>query len=346
MKKNLKIPTTPFILEELYSARKKRNIAWLFPNHLKQILDFKWRSFTTHKRAFPDFIILGEPKCGTTSLFNYLMQSPDAVPPMCKETHYFDLIVHWNIPWEFPNLDNPHIVERFKNEYRAFFPLMNKFDSSNKFTGEATPGLLRHGGSHEIIKRVLPEKTKFIVILRNPIDEKRSAYYFFRSLHDLNNIKVQSFDDHIEQLDIEKERKRYNDYHKCFNYLSIMVLKSFNFQKKIVNPDNRFPTILDSPCYADLLATWYETFPEKDKLLILSFEEMVKSPQKTVDTILDFLDKPSFKLENIQNYRPHSKYDSSKNPKMKKETREKLSSLFKPYNEKLYEMVGRDFGWD
>lgn len=344
MKKKHEIPTVPFLLKESYSSRSKRHVAWLFPEHLKQMIAFKWRTLTSHKRAFPDFIIIGEPKCGTTSLFNYLMQSPEANPPMCKETHFFDLIVHWNIPWEFPNLDNSHLVERLKNEYRAFFHITKK-TSPNTFTGEATPGLMRHGGSHEIMRKILPKKTKFIVILRNPIDKSRSGYYYVFGRKGITN-SLPSFDERVSEMDINEEIKKNEDLCKIFRHLSVSIRKSLNYHKKRLDPNSGFPYILGGPCYADQIETWYKTFPERDNLLILSFEEMIKAPQEIVDKVMDYLEKPRFKLKTIKNFRPDSSYDSRKNPEMKKETREKLSILYKPFNEKLYELVGREFDWD
>ena len=37
----------------------------------------------------PNFFILGAPKCGTTSLHNYLNQHPDIYMSYKKEPHYF-----------------------------------------------------------------------------------------------------------------------------------------------------------------------------------------------------------------------------------------------------------------
>ena len=38
---------------------------------------------------FPNFIIAGFPKCGTTSLYNYLIQHPDILSADNKEQWYF-----------------------------------------------------------------------------------------------------------------------------------------------------------------------------------------------------------------------------------------------------------------
>ena len=48
---------------DFYSGRlSKRNI---------------FRSLTSNQRTLPDFMIIGEAKCGTTSLYNYLIQHPN-----------------------------------------------------------------------------------------------------------------------------------------------------------------------------------------------------------------------------------------------------------------------------
>ena len=43
------------------------------------------RSFTADSRVLPDFIIIGEAKCGTTSLYNYMIQHPKIKSALTKE---------------------------------------------------------------------------------------------------------------------------------------------------------------------------------------------------------------------------------------------------------------------
>ena len=45
-------------------------------------------------RSFPDFIIVGAQKAGTTSIFNQLIKHPQILPPRYKEVHHYDLGVH------------------------------------------------------------------------------------------------------------------------------------------------------------------------------------------------------------------------------------------------------------
>ena len=63
------------------------------------------RSFTSKYRILPDFIIIGESKCGTTSLYNYIIQHPAIKSALSKEINFFN--------WSY---DKP------LNWYRGHFP--------------------------------------------------------------------------------------------------------------------------------------------------------------------------------------------------------------------------------
>jgi hypothetical protein len=64
-----------------------------------------FRVVTARMRTLPDFIIIGAQRCGTTSLYNYLVEHPRVSPAFMKETHFFDFNFHKGVNW-----------------YRAFFP--------------------------------------------------------------------------------------------------------------------------------------------------------------------------------------------------------------------------------
>ncbi|MEH7322822.1 sulfotransferase domain-containing protein, partial [Cytobacillus firmus] len=70
--------------------------------------------------SLPHFLIIGAQKCGTTSLYNYLIQHPNIISAKHKEIHFFD-----------------YNYNKGSNWYINQFPLL----PSNKdiITGEATP---------------------------------------------------------------------------------------------------------------------------------------------------------------------------------------------------------------
>lgn len=74
--------------------------------------------------------------------------------------------------------------------------------------------------------------------------------------------------------------------------------------------------------------------------LVIRYEDLKeKGEQFIVDGIGNFLNLNKF---NIKLY----DYKYFKYPPMKKETRKELVEYFKPYNQKLYKLLDRDFKWD
>ncbi|MDR3646441.1 MAG: sulfotransferase domain-containing protein [Candidatus Babeliales bacterium] len=103
-----------------------------------------------------DFLIIGAAKCGTTSLYNYLIQHPDILPAAQKEVHYFDLNYERGLDWY-----KSHFLEK----------------SPGKITGEASPFYLYHPLVPERVFKLLP-KTKLIVLLRDPVERAISDYFY------------------------------------------------------------------------------------------------------------------------------------------------------------------------
>lgn len=122
--------------------------------YLKNHINFMYRLLTTNKRSLPDFIIVGEAKCGTTSLYNYLENNSKLNSPIKKEIHYFDYKYTKGERW-----------------YKAHFPL----NSNKKITGEATPYYFFQPNAISRIAKCLPG-VKIILMVRNPIDRAISSF--------------------------------------------------------------------------------------------------------------------------------------------------------------------------
>lgn len=100
----------------------------------------------------PDFIIIGGQKCGTTSLYNYLIQHPEIVAAATKEVHFFDLQFDKGVEW-----------------YEAQFP-------ENGITGEASPYYIFHPLVPQRIHQLYPN-VKLIALLRDPVARTISHYF-------------------------------------------------------------------------------------------------------------------------------------------------------------------------
>ena len=128
---------------------------------------------TAHRRQFPDFIIIGAQRGGTTSLYEYLTAHPDVGAAHRKEVHFFDRHYGRGVDW-----------------YRAHFPLEGEYP----IVGEASPYYLFHPSVPERLREVVPE-AKLIALLRNPVDRAYSQYHMKVS----RGVESLSFDEAIER---------------------------------------------------------------------------------------------------------------------------------------------------
>jgi len=107
----------------------------------------------------PNTFIIGAPKCGTTSLSNYLAQHPQVYFSNPKEPLY----------WadDFPMANNASYCP-IKN-FEDYLLLFKKANASHRIIAEGTTTYLY---SKTAVKRILSTvpDAKFIVMLRNPID--------------------------------------------------------------------------------------------------------------------------------------------------------------------------------
>lgn len=106
----------------------------------------------------PNFFILGAPKCGTTSLAAWLSMHPNVYMSPVKEPNFF-------------NTDLASQARRTPVQYRQLFA-----DAQlEAAVGEATPTYLT---SKEAVRRIELELpgSKFIVLLRNPVEMAVSLY--------------------------------------------------------------------------------------------------------------------------------------------------------------------------
>lgn len=130
----------------------------------------------------PDFVIVGAPKAGTTSLARWLGEHPGAFIAPEKEVRYFNL---------------HH--DRGQDWYRSRFAEARP----GQLAGEATPGYLYDDAALQRIQAEVPDAT-LLVLLRDPVARAWSQYQFFRAMgveHESWDVLVQEPDrgsfDHV-----------------------------------------------------------------------------------------------------------------------------------------------------
>ena len=142
----------------------------------------------------PNFLCIGAPKSGTTSLYDVLKQHKDVFLPSFKEPHFFDFNESWNkgVAW-------------YQSSY---------YDKANhQYVGDFTPTYLSSELAPGRIQEALGSQVKFVVILRNPID--RAYSHYLHSLRDQH--ENLSFSDALEQ-----EEQRLHNYRNENDYNSMI----------------------------------------------------------------------------------------------------------------------------
>ncbi len=279
-----------------------------------------YRGITSSLRVLPDFLIIGGQRCGTTSLYYYLTEQAGVCPASTKEVHFFDDHYGRGIDWyraQFPTRAFKHYIERACTWHFL--------------TGEASPYYLIHPHAPRRIARVLPN-VKLIALLRNPIDRAYSHHWLevkgrYESLAFEEAIRCEQ-----ERIAGEREKMINDENYHSFKY------RRFSY--------------LTRGKYIDQIEYWLDFFP-RDQFLFLKAEDLYSHPAVIVRQTLEFLGVPDHEIKTTdkgyKRYKVPSKtgYRTKDSARaMDPVTREYLVEYFKPFNARLYELLGRDLEWE
>ena len=101
---------------------------------------------------------------------------------------------------------------------------------------------------------------------------------------------------------------------------------------------------LSRSLYYDELKVWTKYFP-KSQILVIKSEDFFKEPHEVLRKVYDFLGKKNIDLEKILDSNVN-RNKGGLDVKMDQNIRKKLIEFFKPYNEKLNKLLGRNMNWD
>jgi hypothetical protein len=265
-----------------------------------------WRATTSFARTLPDFLIAGAPRSGTWTMFNALGRHPSIEMSAVKEVAWFNVRYDKSALW-----------------YRRSFPTMfQRFMTRRRTgafaTGEATPTYLFHPHAARRIKKLIPD-VKLIIMLRNPVQRAYSHYHWAVRM----GFEPLSFDDVIDR----EEGRVAGELEKMLadeNYLSF---------------PRSYLSYIGMGRYAEQIEDWLEVFP-REQFLFLSTDELKRDTGDVLDRTARFLGLHTTAL-------PESKRaNKGFYPKASASARERLSDYFRPHNERLWELLGTDYGWN
>ena len=260
--------------------------------------------------------LLGAARCGTTNLYRRFENHPGIVTGSSKELQVFS--------------KPPGLTYGSVNYGTYFKPRLGV-----RF--EATPIYLFHPLVPKKIKDTIPQ-ARFIVLLRNPIDRTYSQYLFTVRRTD-GRLESLTFE---QALDAEEDRLRehwigiqqdscyYNDKFGSWSYLA-------------------------RSRYAEQIERWFKYFP-KDRFLFVKSEDYFAYPSNIGNQVLAFILQKPLKTVGRNRSFKHAIVPTNVGgkplipkrgyPSMSLETRENLREYFKPYNQRLYSLLDRDFEWE
>jgi len=223
-------------------------------------LRYDFRLITSPLRVLPDFVIPGEAKCGTTSLYRYLQRHPNVYGADLKE----------------PNNFISHPDSRLY--CAAHYPLRltrwwQTVRGRHFVTGEASAEYLSKPGLAERIARMLPQ-ARIVVLLRDPVVRAWSDYQMFRA----RGMEPGNFDEIAN---------------RSIRWLSDPDLAPLvDAARSATHTPLRY--VLRG-LYANSLQPWLEQFGEA-RVLVVCSEDLYRDPAAVLASVLAHLGLPQAEL--------------------------------------------------
>jgi hypothetical protein len=158
----------------------------------------------------PRFLIIGQEKAATTTLFQSLLRHPRMVAPLLKEPNFWSLYYHFGEPW-----------------YHSVLPRFS--EGSNLFTGESSTTYLIHRDAPERVFQFHP-RMKLIVMLRDSVSRVHSHYWMEKT----SGAKTDSFENLANEvlqaspfasIDYEPSSKRSLPHNIFYRSISLPCIK-------------------------------------------------------------------------------------------------------------------------
>ncbi len=222
---------------------------------------------------YPNFLIVGAARAGTTSIYEYIKELPDIFMTEPKEPTFFS----------FANEVKPVFTMGrdvgFITNLKEYLKLYDKSDKEICFGEASTPYLYLYKKTIANIKKFVPSyrKIKIIIVLRNPIDRAYSQYMV--NVRDLS--EPLSFKEAIQD---EKIRINENAHFDFF--------------------------YLDRGMYYNQVKAYLENF---DNVKLFFFEDLKNNTKRIISALLDFLEVPildNINTEKIYNISGKPKINS------------------------------------
>ncbi|XP_033756442.1 carbohydrate sulfotransferase 15-like isoform X2 [Pecten maximus] len=246
-------------------------------------------------RCLPYFLLIGQPKSGSTDLFRRITSHPDVIPGLSKEPHWWTR--------------NRHCLSEGSQSYLWDHTWWWLYPENENDT---EPGI--HNA--HLLRHILPD-VKLLVIVRNPVDRLYSDYLYFN----------QSEQKSVEVFD-RRVRASIDSFNYCLRMNSLHV-------RHCAYKEAFLEVRLTIGLYAVYLEDWMDVFPRQQFFVVSLDEYSVNQTivASRIFKFLDLSDVPE-KISSSTHYNKNMWHGKAVGD-MLNETRLLLEQFYKPYNQAL-----------
>jgi hypothetical protein len=293
-------------------------------------------------------MILGAQKAGTTSIYEYMMQHPLIARPKRRETHCLD--------WRWNN--NADTLQQQRQHCLSFYYAKELQHHPSCLTGDSTPSyLLVSVRVIPRLKHVIDHDMKFIVMLRDPVQQAYSHYQMVTCLDGTpEQIQTRGLEwcnlpfHQVVMLDFQKMKEcglilYWNitegtvDQELFDSFVgSHDEIEAWNIYLRGVPLKTGSHSLISRGMYDVQLRPWFDAF-SRDDFLVFKLDDLKTKEgiQATMNDIWKLLQIPSIEVKD----------DSAKNTrnydKMDQEIREYLKRFYEPHNHRLSVLLGSEW---
>ena len=283
--------------------------------------------FTKYSRYFypqslpenaPTFMIVGAQKAGTTALYSFLSQHPGVSATEPKELHFI-------------NCENRYALGL--DYYHSLFPVTVEkeltFDSSASY-------LSNLHAAERIFK--YNRHVKIIAILKDPVKRAFSAWNMYQERYKINkNWFFENWISMCTPLGTQIIQRSENTLFDFKRYVLEEIGQMGNSGTAILEA-----SVIPQGYYVDQLRRYFTIFP-KTQILVIESSELRNDTISTLQNVERFLGLPLFDWSEA-NLNPvfEGNYEQEV---MDNDIFNILTTHYEIYNQKLFQLLGRNFDW-
>lgn len=286
-------------------------------------------------KIWPNFFIVGASKSGTSSLYEYLRQSPDVFMSPIKEPRFFNSSQYGNWAGKIERISD-------KTKYLKLFEKAN----TEKAIGEASPSYLQDPNSAELIHQQIHD-AKIIIILRDPTQRAFSHYLMDksegrekRSFYKLVSNELKKKYGHIDQHHVIELGLYVEKVKRFLAFFGKNNVKILFFEEFVKDTKKSVEQVLDflqvNPVLPPNIEKIYNAYGiPRGKMgqYILNSKTLAKLSNKFLSRTLKVKLKDKFLLKKVPK------------PKIPKSAQKLLQEFYRQDAKQLEQLIGRKLPW-